>query len=169
MNKPHLEFVELDMDDGWETPEGYPDGIQQKVLASDLDEVNKTVPVYREVETYNVTVSKQMCEKPVAPKFWRYDDVAAHWDRLVLRSTVMESGADIVYQEGPVSAMLAPGDLISRYAAGGSLDEGTLMFGGTLAAIGGVRPTQNFAFELEDPVLGRTLRHRYQTRQLPML
>ena len=123
----------------------------------------------REVETYNVTVSKQMCEKPVAPKFWRYDDVAAHWDRLVLRSTVMESGADIVYQEGPVSAMLAPGDLISRYAAGGSLDEGTLMFGGTLAAIGGVRPTQNFAFELEDPVLGRTLRHRYQTRQLPML
>ena len=27
MNKPHLEFVELDMDDGGETPEGYPDGI----------------------------------------------------------------------------------------------------------------------------------------------
>ena len=41
MNKPHLEFVRLEMNDGWETPPGYPAGIQQKVLASDLDEENK--------------------------------------------------------------------------------------------------------------------------------
>ena len=36
--KPHLEFTELDMDQGWETPPGYPEGIKQKILASDLDE-----------------------------------------------------------------------------------------------------------------------------------
>ena len=41
MNKPHLEFVRLEMNDGWETPPGYPAGIQQKLLASDLDEENK--------------------------------------------------------------------------------------------------------------------------------
>jgi hypothetical protein len=40
--KPHLEFTTLDMDHGWEVPPGYPPGIQQKVLASDLDETNKT-------------------------------------------------------------------------------------------------------------------------------
>ncbi len=40
--KPHMEFVELDMDDGWETPEGYPVGIEQKILASDIDETAKT-------------------------------------------------------------------------------------------------------------------------------
>ena len=40
--KPHLEFLSLDMDQGWETPEGYPEGIQQKVLTSDLDEDGKT-------------------------------------------------------------------------------------------------------------------------------
>lgn len=42
MPKPHLEFFTLDMDAGWQTPPGYPAGIQQKILASDLDEVKKT-------------------------------------------------------------------------------------------------------------------------------
>ena len=42
MNKPHIEFQRLDMAGGWQTPPGYPQAIKQKVLASDLDEVNKT-------------------------------------------------------------------------------------------------------------------------------
>lgn len=39
--KPHLEFHTLDMATGWETPPGYPEGIKQKILASDLDEEAK--------------------------------------------------------------------------------------------------------------------------------
>lgn len=42
MAKPHLEFVKVNMDEGWETPPGYPDGIKQKILASDIDEEKKT-------------------------------------------------------------------------------------------------------------------------------
>ena len=42
MNKPHIEFLALDMQSGWATPEGYPEGIKQKILASDLDELRKT-------------------------------------------------------------------------------------------------------------------------------
>ena len=41
MNKPHLEFHKVDMASGWATPPGYPSGIQQKILASDLDETRK--------------------------------------------------------------------------------------------------------------------------------
>ncbi len=41
-NKPHMEFVELDMGTGWETPAGYPSGIKQKILASDIDEAKQT-------------------------------------------------------------------------------------------------------------------------------
>jgi len=41
MNKPHLEFHKVDMDKGWVTPPGYPSGIQQKILASDLNETKK--------------------------------------------------------------------------------------------------------------------------------
>src|ERR1039458_5113187 len=39
--KPHLEFFPVDMEDGWQTPPGYKQGFEQKILASDLDEVNK--------------------------------------------------------------------------------------------------------------------------------
>ena len=41
MNKPHLEFHTLNMNEGWETPVGYPEGIKQKILASDIDETKK--------------------------------------------------------------------------------------------------------------------------------
>ena len=40
--KQHLEFEKLDMETGWETPPGYPAGMQQKVLTSDLDEEGKS-------------------------------------------------------------------------------------------------------------------------------
>lgn len=40
-NKPHKEFHKLDMTEGWETPPGYPEGMAQKILASDIDEENK--------------------------------------------------------------------------------------------------------------------------------
>jgi hypothetical protein len=56
--------------------------------------------------------------------------------------------------------------LISRYDKSGELAPGTTMFGGTLAAQGGVRPTNEFAFELEDPVLGRKIAHAYKVRTL---
>ncbi|MCW5982004.1 MAG: hypothetical protein KIT09_28220 [Bryobacteraceae bacterium] len=39
--KPHLEFFPIDLSHGWETPPGYKEGFTQKILASDLDEVNK--------------------------------------------------------------------------------------------------------------------------------
>jgi hypothetical protein len=40
--KPHIEFTALDMEEGWEVPPGYPEGIMQKILASDIDERRKT-------------------------------------------------------------------------------------------------------------------------------
>jgi hypothetical protein len=124
----------------------------------------------REVEKYGVTVSKQMCEKPIAPVFWAYDDVAPHWDRLILRAHVVEGGKRALYQEGPVTAMMDPNALIARHIGnGGGLPEGTLMFCGTLAAHGGVRPTREFAFEIEDPVLGRKIAHAYRVQTLPIL
>ena len=42
MTKPHLEFFGVDLNEGWVSPPGYPAGIQQKILASDLDETRKS-------------------------------------------------------------------------------------------------------------------------------
>ncbi len=123
----------------------------------------------RTVEAYSVTVSKQMCEKPIAPQFWAYDEVAGHWDHLLLRSFVFEDGQNTIYQEGSVAEMLRPEALISRHTGGGGLSESTLMFCGTLPVSGGVRPTAYFAFEIEDPVLGRKISHEYRVVTLPVL
>ena len=123
----------------------------------------------REVESYGVTVSKQMCDKPIAPTFWPFDEVAPHWSQLVLRSHILEGGKTIAYQEGSVAGMLEPADLIARYLQGGALPEGTAMFCGTLGAIGGVRPSPRFSIALADPVLGRTIRHDYDICSLPIL
>lgn len=119
----------------------------------------------RKAEAYNVTVSKQMCDKPIAPELWLYDEVRDHWDELVLRSRLADG---TVYQEGPVTAMRAPEDLIERFAPE-TMADGTAMFGGTLAAIGGIRPTSRLSLGLEDPVLGRSIRHDYAMRELPVL
>jgi hypothetical protein len=40
MLKEHLEFFAIDLSSGWETPPGYPEGIEQKILAGYLDEEN---------------------------------------------------------------------------------------------------------------------------------
>jgi len=80
---------------------------------------------------------------------WPYDEVAEHWDRLILRSHVLASGKSVLYQEGSVAALLHPLDLMERQSA---FADGTLLFGGTLPAYGGVRATSEFAFELEDPL-----------------
>jgi uncharacterized protein DUF2848 len=118
----------------------------------------------REVETYDVAVSKQMCDKPLAAELWPYEDVADHWDRLAVRSWVDE---DVLYQEGTLDGLMHPVDLESM--SDPDLDDGTLMFCGTFPAIGGVRPAAGFRYELEDPVLDRKIGAGYEIRTLPLV
>lgn len=121
----------------------------------------------RKLETISVSLSKQVCAKPVGPFLWRLDDVIAHWDRLLLRSYVTIAGQSRIYQEGPVASMRPPAELIRRYSGKSVLAPGTAMFCGTLAIRGTVVTSASFAMELEDPVLGRKLTHHYSTITLP--
>ncbi|MDO8545455.1 MAG: cupin domain-containing protein [Opitutaceae bacterium] len=41
MPKEHREFFTVDLETGWESPPGYPPGIQQKILSGELDEVGR--------------------------------------------------------------------------------------------------------------------------------
>ena len=50
---------------------------------------------------------------------------------------------------------------------GADFAPGTLMYCGTLGAIGGIRPSSSFAMELYDPRSGRSLRHQYAIEVLP--
>ena len=123
----------------------------------------------RKVETYNITVSKQMCPKPISRDVWRFADIADHWDKLVLRSWITEGGKRSLYQEGAWSNMRPAPELIEKGFKGAkSLPAGHAMFCGTLGAKGGVRPGERFELELHDPVRNLSLKHGYDVRSLPM-
>ncbi|OZI75642.1 MULTISPECIES: DUF2848 domain-containing protein [Bordetella] len=121
----------------------------------------------RKLEAHSVALSKQVCAKPVGTAAWRLADVADYWDELVIRSYIVEDGAEVLYQEGTLASLRTPAELIAGYTQGAPLPEGTGMTCGTVAAIGGIRPSATFIMELEDPRRQRVLRHRYDVEVLP--
>jgi hypothetical protein len=123
----------------------------------------------RKVETYSITASKQMCDKVMAPVLWELEEVAGHWDRMILRSHAWIDGARVLYQEDRLDAMLSFADLIKGSFGAKGLPDGCAMFGGTFAAKGGIRPASRFEYEFEDPVLKRSIRHAYDVITLPVL
>jgi len=123
----------------------------------------------RHVEAYSVTVSKQMCPKPLGRELWRFADVSEHWDDLMLRSWVTRDGTRDLYQEGSVGKILTASELIVRFLGRqGVLPAGKAMFCGTLAAIGAIRGGERFEIELHDPVRNRSLKHTYLVRCLEL-
>jgi hypothetical protein len=121
----------------------------------------------RKAESVGVSLSKQMCAKPVSREIWRLEDVAPHWDALLLRSYVGVNGERRLYQEGSVAAMRPLNELFRLYGERERLAAGTAMFCGTLAVHGGIAPAEKFEMELEDPVLGRRITHSYRVKTLP--
>jgi Protein of unknown function (DUF2848) len=123
----------------------------------------------RKAETVGIALSKQLCGKPVGPVLWPLAEVEEHWDALVIRAFATIGGERVLYQQGPLSGMRRPRDLVERWAGGPALPPGTAMFCGTVGAIGGIRPATRFEMELEDPVLGRRLTHAYDVECLPVV
>src|SRR5262249_39075425 len=91
-------------------------------------------PTDRKIESYGVAIAKQVCPKVVARSAWRFEDVEAHWDQLVLRSFVEEGGRRVLYQEGPLAAIRAPRELVAAWNSGNQrLPPGVALFCGTLS------------------------------------
>jgi Protein of unknown function (DUF2848) len=121
----------------------------------------------RKAEAVGVALAKQMCAKPVSPEIWRFEEVAPHWDALVLRSYVTANGERRLYQEGTVAAMRPPQELFRLFSGYDQLPLGTAMFCGTLAVHGEITPSQIFEMELDDPMLQRKIVHSYKVQILP--
>jgi hypothetical protein len=123
----------------------------------------------RKAETMGIALSKQLCGKPLGHTLWPFDEVAGHWDRLILRAFATIDGERVAYQAGPLSAMRHPSELIEKIQPGAALEPGTVVFCGTLGAIGGIRPAARFEMVLEDPVLSRSMSHAYDVEALAVV
>jgi len=157
---PRIQVLGADSSGEVETLVFMSDGELYVSLASDHTD--------RKLESRSVALSKQICAKPVARTAWRFADVSDRWDELVMRSYIQEEGKDVLYQEGTLSTLRNPVDLIAGYSAGGAaFPQGAAMSCGTVGAIGGIRPASSFAMELFDPRTKRSLHHRYAIDVLP--
>jgi Protein of unknown function (DUF2848) len=153
---------------------GHTSGEAEAVLLTDADRIWVAVGsdhTDRELEKVNISASKQVCPKPVSSEVWNYADVRGRWDDLVLRSWVGEEGREELYQEGPMSAILAPETLLSilRSRMGERLDR-SVIYTGTIPLRTGIflaKPC--FEAELFDPLTGRSLRCRYRVRRVDAL
>ena len=123
----------------------------------------------RKAEAMGIALSKQLCAKVLGTSAWRLDDVAARWESLIVRSHATIDGKRVVYQEGTLKSLRHPADLIARYTGGKALPTGTVMMGGTMSAIGGIRPASRFEMELEDPATGARIVHAYDIEVLPVV
>lgn len=119
----------------------------------------------RELEAISVVRSKQACPKPVAAGLWRFDEVEAHQDKIVLRCHIEEDGAWVLYQDGSLASIRPLRSLIEEYG----LESGRAIFCGTLPSIGPVRPAKAYRMELIDSHSGRSIQLEYKVRTLPVV
>jgi predicted amidohydrolase len=115
----------------------------------------------RALETESIPLSKQIVPKVLARSAWRFEDVADHWDQLILRSWV--GPEERPYQETGVNFFLPPNEILNLVDP----VPGTLVFGGTVSSLaGGFDFDPVFTGSLIDPVLDRSISFRYRTTHL---
>ena len=134
----------------------------------------------RELDPIFPDKPKQMCPHPIASVAWPYDEVRKHWDSLKIYSHVVVRGHTVPFQDsnlstlvdleylmampvvkaladpmvlfcGSCSVLESAGELVKRH----DLPEATLHGTG-----------DEFLAGLHDPVLGRTIEHRF--RAIPL-
>ena len=126
----------------------------------------------RDAERAGVALSKQLCAKPVAPRAWAWDAVAARADAIELRSEIFEGGEWVRYQQGTLASIRPLEQLIAGLPADVPVADGLVLFCGTLGALPdasgrGVRPAARMRLQLTDG--DRKLTHEYATIPLPQV
>ena len=119
----------------------------------------------RDLEAYSVAASKQACAKPCATELWRFTDVSAHLDELILSCDIFENDAWVSYQSGKL-ANIRP---LEELMQGHLLSDNSAMLCGTLGAIGGVRPARNYRMRLHDPIRNKSINLAYSVSELPIV
>jgi hypothetical protein len=121
----------------------------------------------RMAETYGVSLSKQMCPKPMGAVLWRFRDIADHLDALELRSFAVQNSERRLYQEGTLASIRPIDELLSLSEAGPLPPDGFAMFCGTIPVLGEISPASRFEMEIHDAATGKSLRSAYSIRNLP--
>lgn len=120
----------------------------------------------RNLESYSISKAKQACLNVMAGDVWLYEEVKDHWDQLYMRCWVTKDGQRSLYQEDRLEALLSPEEWFPVWNRLELDTTNFCFFSGTISTIGGLVYGDCYELELEDPVLGRVIRHSYQVTVL---
>lgn len=128
----------------------------------------------RPLQARNIGWSKTVCPNVLAPVLWPLEDVASHWDDLVIESHVIVGGERLLYQRASGATFWPPDELLARLAEKVPASRGEprrlgdfLAFSGTVASEHHeIMLSDEWEFSLFDAVLARTIRHRYHAPDL---
>lgn len=121
----------------------------------------------RDAERFGIEKSKQMCPKIMGTVLWPLCEVAGHWDSLRLTAWVTLDGQRQVYQDESLSSLIRYEtllDLVRRKVPG--IAEQVPVYSGTIPTRTGLVFADLFEMQLHDPVLNRSIYHRYRVRSL---
>jgi len=124
----------------------------------------------RELEQFSVEKSKQACPNVLASCLWSVTEVLEHWDQIQLRAWSTKDGTRVIYQDDTLAALLPYSILLDfvRSKVAHNLD-GIPIFSGTIATLEGLIFADIFEMEMVDPILNRSIRHKYNIRPLTQL
>jgi hypothetical protein len=105
-----------------------------------------------------LTVGAMAPDAPrIATEAWRFEEVEAQWDRLVLRTLV----GDHLIHEDTLAALGSARDLILQATGSKRLEAGVAIFCGAPSAVNGPGAGRPDRLELADAVLGRTIAYSF--------
>ncbi len=116
----------------------------------------------RRLEKHSIPKAKNLCLNVMAADAWPYAEVKNHFDRLVLDCSVTRGGKVDLYQHDSTGALIGPEYWITELEKRlGRLEDGLVFFSGTIGTVAGLVVGEAYDFRMIDPVLHRSLEHRY--------
>ncbi len=125
----------------------------------------------RHLEETDIPRSKQICPNLMSRTVWPLEEVAEHWDDLLMSARVVKNAETIRYQEGRLGLLLNPAELMAfvKSKVGGPL-QNLIIFSGTMGTLTGEFVFgESFSAELIDEKTNRRLEISYDVKPLDYL
>ncbi|MBS4205470.1 DUF2848 family protein [Lederbergia citrea] len=120
----------------------------------------------RSLETIDINQSKQICDKPIAQKAWKLNDVIDHWDDLTLTSQVHIDGEWQDYQRAKINEIIPLDEISSFLKKKNALKKNSVVFSGTVPLLEGFKYGSGFKMAFIDKVRNDEIHAEYAITRL---
>ncbi|AZU64397.1 DUF2848 family protein [Neobacillus mesonae] len=106
----------------------------------------------RSLETIDINQSKQICDKPIAKKAWKLNEVVNHWDDLLLTSQILVNGEWQDYQRAKINEIIPLNEIKNFLTKKDVPMKNSVIFSGTVPLLDGFKYGSGFKMVFVDKV-----------------